>query len=423
MGRDYWILWQGQFVSSLGTQAFSIAAIYWLMETTGSATMMGLLMTMVILPITILGPFAGTLADWLPRRRTLVICDVLSGFSVLGLAALFMFGDPGTYGIIALFSVSLWLSVMGIIFNPSVQSFIPDLVPKKDLQRANGINEGTQQLSQIIGNGIGGVLYATLGAPLLFLLDGLSFLFSGASEAAIRNPGTPPERKKSTDPVWRQFLSDTRDGFRYLWSDPGMRGMILGFTVVNFIAAPMMILFPFYVQDMLGRDASWYGYLMAAMGVGMIIGSGLVATLQPNGKKRALWFSGSIVPLGAVFALLALFPLPFAALGLMIVGGALLGVVNVIVVSLLQASVPEELRGRVMGVVETLATAIAPLGMLIGGAVAELSGNNIYAIFIVLGISLVIVALVFPLNRAIRNYLSFEVPEPSEEEPEFAQSD
>lgn len=407
LGRDFWILWQGQFVSSLGTQAFSIAAIYWLMETTGSASMMGLLMTMVVLPAVLLGPFAGTLADWLPRRRTLVVCDLASGVAVLLLAAMFWFGNTGAYGITALFVVALWISIVGVIFNPSVQSFIPNLVSKQDLQRANGINEATQQVSDLIGSGVGGVLYASLGAPLLFLLDGLSFLFSGASEAAIRNPGVPPERKKSEKPIWHQFLTDTRAGFDYIWRDKGMRGMLLGFAAVNFLAAPMMILFPFYVQDMLGQNASWYGYLMAALALGTIIGAASVASVQPKGRARAIWFMGAIVPMGAVLALLVLFPTPLRALSLMIVLGVMLGIINVIVVSLLQSTVPEQLRGRVMGVVETMSGAIMPLGMLIGGVVTELTDNNLYAIFLVLGTSLVVIALVFPLSTNIRTYLSY----------------
>ena len=182
LNRDFLLLWQGQFVSQAGSQAFLIAMMYWTMEASGSATLMGLLLTLSTLPGVVLGPLAGTFVDRHSRKNTIVVSDILSGLCVLGVAALHFQGVGPRVLIAALLVASGLIGAIQAFFRPAITAAIPDIVSTERLQGANSLYMLSGQLSTILGQGAGGLIYATLGAPVLFLIDGVSYLFSAASE-------------------------------------------------------------------------------------------------------------------------------------------------------------------------------------------------------------------------------------------------
>jgi MFS family permease len=127
--RNFFLLWQGQFVSQMGSQAYAIAMMLWVKHETGSASLVGLLMMVSMIPFVILGPFAGTFADHFSRRKIIIFSDILSGIPVLTLAFL-MFYKPGDSKllIVCLFIVSVILGVIRSFFNPAISASIPDIV-------------------------------------------------------------------------------------------------------------------------------------------------------------------------------------------------------------------------------------------------------------------------------------------------------
>jgi MFS family permease len=150
--RNFFLLWQGQFVSQLGNQAFSIAMIFWIKHQTGSASLMGLLMMLIHLPVVILGPVAGTIADSYSRRTIIIACDVLAGIPVLILALLLFFAPHQTSLILVLMLiVGLLLGAVRTFFNPAITAAIPDIVPKEKIAAANSLNQSSVQISTIIG--------------------------------------------------------------------------------------------------------------------------------------------------------------------------------------------------------------------------------------------------------------------------------
>ena len=299
--RDFILLWQGQVISRLGNQAFTIATTLWTLEVTGSATLMGLMLTASRIATVVLGPFAGALVDSRPRLRTLIACDFGRGALTCALAVSF-WALPVQPLVGALFFVALMNGVLGAVFNPAVASITPDLVPERRLGAANSIQQASMQAGTFVGQGFGGVLYQALGAPLLFLFDGVTFLFSGISETFIRHRDTPGSGRQAAV-TWAEFRRKTVDGLDYLIKRPGLRAVFLSGAIINLVAMPVVVLLPIFVTDFLNATLDWYGFLLASLSAGMIGGFAVTALARPTGVNHARFMIG-------MFALLSVALVP-----------------------------------------------------------------------------------------------------------------
>jgi len=406
--RNFLLLWQGQTVSRLGDQAFSVAMMFWLKEATGSASLMGFLMTASALPGVLLTPFGGTFADRHSRVRILVVCDLLCGAGVLGLAALMGTSHAKTAILAALFGVAVLGGVVRAFFMPAIAAAIPDLVPPESLAAANSANQFTVQTSMLAGQGVGGVLYRLLGAPLLFLADGLSFLFAAASEAFVKTPPLPARPPAPAGQVLRAFLGDTREGFRYVWRQKGLRDFVVIAALLNFFAMPIMVLFPFYVTDYLHAGPEWYGFILAGASAGTIAGFLAAGALKLRGAARGRALVAGLVIGPFLFGITGFVTVKLAALAVVFAAGLAMGLVNIYLITMLQLSTPSELRGRVMGLLATLGGGLMPIGMALGGVVGDLTGKNIPLIYAVCGTLQVATTLSLATRRECKEFLAME---------------
>lgn len=407
--RNFFLLWQGQAVSQLGNQAFSIALALWIKQATGSATLMGLILMMSSLPAVLLGPIGGTVADRFKRKWIIVLGDLINGTAVLVLAGL-MFARPDATNmlIICLFIVSVVIAVISSFFNPAVTASIPDIVPEERLPAANGFGQFTFQLSIFIGQGLGGTFFRILGAPFLFLFDGLSFLFSAISEAFITIPQPQVEKHQDWRKSLQSFKQETIWGFRYVWQKQGLKYLVLVSALQNFFLIPIIILLPFYVEDFLHVTADWYGFLLASFGLGAILGFLLAGLLPPASYLRSRLMMLFIIIQPAGFILMGLYLNQWLALLLATTGGLLSGFVTVNVTTLLQLTTPSDIRGRVFGLLATISGALTPLAMGLSGIIADLTGQNIPLIYITCGCISVFLAAAISAKAEFRDYLAYE---------------
>ena len=172
---SFLILWQGQLVSTMGDAIYSIALGFWVLAVTGSTALMGTLMAASTLPGVLVSPFAGVLIDRCNKRRLFILMDMLRGVCIVLLAAA---AYSGMIAIWMVFVAGIILSICGAVFSPGIQSAVPDLVPKSKVANATSAFAVVGVGSNMLGSVAGGVLFQILGAPVLFLIDGLSFLFS-----------------------------------------------------------------------------------------------------------------------------------------------------------------------------------------------------------------------------------------------------
>jgi DHA3 family macrolide efflux protein-like MFS transporter len=405
--RNFLLLWQGQAVSQLGNQASAVAMAFWMLEATGSASLMGLLLVAQVLPMTLLAPIGGAVADRFSRLRILILSDAVAGLAMLVQAVAMLSGRCSRPALVAmLFAVALITGVVNAFFLPALSASIPDLVPAGRLDAANSLNQFSVQAAALIGQGLGGVLYRLLGAPRLFLFDGLSFLFAAGSEALVRLPPRPPTERLAFAASMRQFTASIGEGLSYVRRTPGLLGFMIAPASYNFFAMAMFVLFPFYVRTNLHAGVEWYGFLIATISGGSIAGFLIAGLTRWRGAARARF----------LVALFCVAPLPMvAAAGIhqkvagLAIGfalGIMVGLINVNLATLLQATTPAELRGRVLGLWTSLASALMPLGMLAGGFAGDLTGKNISLIYTTCGLLALVIICSAVGRRSTRSFLA-----------------
>jgi MFS family permease len=409
LNRNYFLLWLGQFVSSLGSQMIVVAMVFWIKRTTGSATLLGLMQMMSSLPAVILGPVGGTFADRYSRRRIIVLSDLLRGAALFSLAAL-MFLLPNATDLILvwLLVVAVFSSVVASFFGPAISASIPDLVPKDKVVSANSLGQLSLQLSLFFGQGLGGTLFRLLGAPVLILINSLTFWFAAASDSFVAIPQSISPRSLNWREQFLGFKEETGDGLRYVWHKAGLRELVFISAFLVFFTTPIIILLPFYVEDVLRVGADWYGYILAISGVGSLAGYLLAGLLKLRGRLRASWMVTFIIVESVGYGLLGLVGNPFIALIMAFLGGVTGGFVTVNITTILQLTTPNEVRGRVFGLLSTISGSLAPIAMGLAGVVADLVNQNVTLIYLACGAAMTGLSVAVLLNREVRSFLAYE---------------
>lgn len=423
--RNYILLWQGQLVSRLGNQVYLLAMILWIKNTfpdTQAANYIGLLGMLAGIPAVLLGTVGGAFADRYSRRKIIIFSDLLNGLAVLALAAMFfmMPEKPGLI-LIGVFIANIIGALLSSFFGPAISAAIPDIVPEERVAGANSMGQFSLQLAQLFGMGTGGILLKALGAPLLVLIDGLTFLFSAASEFFIDIPQVFPEKKETVRQAMQSFKDEIMDGVIYIFSNKGLKSMLFVSVFMTFFSTPVTILLPFFIEYTLhASDLIWYGPFLVMYGVGTLIGylsSGIFRIRGETRKKLMILFM-ILNAIGTI--ILGLMTGPFSASALIFIGGVANGFIVVNITTLLQITTPSHIRGRVFGALTTISGSIAPLGMGLSGPAAGLVGfERIHYIYIVCGLFMVLLSVIISMNRHFRKFISYRSKDEPEEQTGF----
>jgi MFS family permease len=401
VNRNFMLLCQSQLVSHFGNQAFAIAITFWTASATHSATMTGLVLMAGVLPVVLLGPLTGTYVD---RHRSplriIVTCDLVSGVAVT-LFALRLLVRPDTMRPSLLFAIALLVGISNAFLDPAVNAVVPDLVPRDRIEGANAFRQSSRQITVLTAQGVGGILYVIVGPAMLFLADGLSFLVAAACELMIRRPHCG---SRSAD--CGSFLKQTADGFRYVAAQPGLIAFLIAVAIFNALLMPMSVLLPVFATVYLGAGAEWYGFLLAAIGGGALAGSALAGMTRVTGAARGSLLVAAFALLAIALAALGQTRAPGIALAIAFLTGVLSGLINVLVLSILQRRTPAGLLGRVLGLHAMMARALVPIGMVGGGAVADLTGRNVPLVFAICGGLALFSVLLLTMRRTTRAYLA-----------------
>ncbi len=359
--RDFFLLWQGQLVSALGDVAYEIALGFWVLAATGSTAIMGTLMAATALPRIVLSPLAGVFVDRSDRRWMLVWSDALRGVAIVavGIAAL-----AGVIKVWMVFGAGIVLGACGAFFGPAVGSALPDIVPQDRIVKANSafglIGTGTG----ILGSAGGGLCYAVLGAPLLFLFNGLSFLYAVAATLFIRIPAITRQRPQIS------FWHDLRDGLSYIWRIAGLRDLILLAAGMNFFGVMGITLVLPLFQRSAGLGPARYGIAMAAVAVGALLGMALTSAMDVKPRQRFLTTCTGLVLTCLTWGA---FPLVgfYSMLALGLAGTVCNAVVNILIGSVMQITTPQDMRGKVFALMGAVTGSLMPLAMALAGVLAE----------------------------------------------------
>lgn len=359
-----------------------------------------------MLPSLILGPIGGVIADRYPRKKIIVLCNLINAVSVLSLSLVFYL-IPGETAIIIIWLMftSISLASSGAFWGPAISSAIPDIVSKDKVDRANSLNQSSGQISMFIGQGAGGFLYQVIGAPMLFLIDGLTYLFAGISGTFVEIPKVTPEKSIIWSELFKQLKEDLKEGMIYVWRNDGLRIIVITFAVLNFLSTPFIILLPFYVEDFLNAGPEWYGFLLAALGVGTLVGYFIVGSVKLRRENRSNLMVFSLFSIAISMGTIGFVKIACLSLIGFFVVGIMMGIINLNMLTILQTSTPSEIRGRVFGLIGTVTGALVPIGMGLTGIVADLTHKNLTLIFSVCGGGLLFTSIFLFINRDFRNFI------------------
>lgn len=369
----FFTIWGGQALSILGSQLVQFALIWYLTVQAGSATVLATASLVGTLPQVILGPFVGTLVDRWDRRRVMLLADTVITLATILLAGLFALESVAIWHIyVVMFIRSLFGSFHGNAMSASTSL----MVPVEHLTRIQGVNQMLNGGLNVISAPLGALLLSMLPIQGVLMIDVVTALFAILPLLVIQIPQPARiERDKAGGEEKSTVWEDFRAGFQYVLGWSGL--LIVGLMTVgiNFTIIPAYSLLPLMVKEYFGGNAIHLGWVESAMGIGTIAGGALLGAWGGFQRKILTSMMG-LMGMGAATLILAV--APASALPLAIGGAWLFGVMNPMTMgpffAIIQSDVEPDVQARVMTLLSSVGGAIAPLGLMIAGPVAERAG-------------------------------------------------
>lgn len=405
--KDFYLVMIGQIISLFGNAVIRFALPLHLLTVTQSPSLLGIVSGFAFLPLAVMSPVGGLIADRVNKRNIMVVLD----FFTAGLVLSFLLFS-GRVSLVGLILVMLFL-LYGIsgAYQPSVQSSIPLLVAEESIMPANALINMISSLSGLLGPALGGIAYGLWGiTPILYVCAGCFFL-SAVMELFIHIPFT---RKERTCSLFRELTGDVKDSILFITREKKQIGKLtLCCTAVNlFLSALMIISLPVIVMQVLsfprGNASEMYGFLQAVMAAGGLAG-GMAAgifskKLNIRGSWKLLFVSSLLLlPMGAV--LQEGIPV-YAAYSVIAVSGLIImafaSLYTIQIMSYIQLTTPAALSGKVIAWIIALSTCAQPAGQMIYGFLLERLPHRLWVIFAVTAVFSMLVAL---WNRKIAERL------------------
>jgi MFS family permease len=358
--RNYRYFFIGQVVSNSGTWVQRIAQDWLVLSITGSAFDVGVTTAMQFLPMGMFGLFGGVIADRFPKRKLLIATQASMGMLAAGLAALTLTGN------IQVWHIYLFAFVLGLITvvdNPTRQTFVSEMVGKKDLGNAVSLNAANFQTARLIGPAVAGALMAAVGAGYAFAVNAVSFgavilgLLAMRSAELHRTPRLPREK------------GQLRAGLHYVADRPDLIWPIVLIGFIGTFGFNFPIILSAFSYSVFHVGPGLYGLLNTAMAVGSL-GGALLAARRSRPRLRLL--VGVALAFGLLEAMSALSPDYWVFAALLTVVGLSGVTLNTAANSLIQLRTDPAMRGRVMSLFMMVFTGGTPLGApLVGWITAQ----------------------------------------------------
>ncbi|WP_411344173.1 MFS transporter [Paenibacillus sp. WLX1005] len=410
------LLLSGRFLANMGDSFYAIAAMWMVYQLGGSTLYTGLALFLTSLPALaqiVLGP----LIDRFPAKRLMIFTQLTQALLLLIIPALYAY---------QLLTIAVVLTLMPIIsllnqfIYPTQLSLLPKVLPKEQLTRGNSLFAIAYQGSDAAFNSLAGIVIAMIGAVSVFYLNSMTFVLTALLFTLLRLPQAEQKQKAqqaenhedalaapeneqtvaerpTLKTVFRQYMSDLREGLDVL-KKPVFTRMLLGIIFVNLAGVSIYAVLPAFGESWGGPQ--YYGFFMAAAGVGIVTGSYAASMLKLYRFKMGLLYCLLIFICGLCWMFTGLVPSAWMAIALFAIGWIPAGMINVLSQVMIQSIVPPQLIGRVMAAVIGLSAAIAPLGAILGGALGAWAGNSV--LIISCGVIVVLNSAYWLLNKHTR---------------------
>jgi MFS family permease len=364
--RNFQLFFSGQLISLIGTWMQSVAQSWLVYRLTGSALLLGSVGFASQIPVFMFAPLGGMAADRYNRRYIVIATQTASLFLALILAALTLLHKVQVWQV---FVLAALLGVVNAFDIPGRQSFLVDMVGKEDLMNAIALNSSMFNGARVIGPAIAGILVAKIGEGWCFFANGVSYI--AVIIGLFLMKVLSPRRVSMASP-----LEHMMEGFRFVNETAPIRALLLLLGLVSLVGMPYVVLMPIFADQILHGGAQGLGILMGATGVGALLGA-LTLAFREGVKGLGRWVARCCAGFGASLALFSLSHKFWLSVILLLPVGYSMMLQMACSNTLIQVMVPDALRGRVMAVYSMMFMGMAPIGALLGGALADRFGASL----------------------------------------------
>jgi MFS family permease len=409
--RNYRLFFAGQAISLVGTWMQQVAQAWLVLQLTHDPLWLGVVAAAQFIPVMIFGLFAGVLADTLPKRPTLIVVQsVMMSLAVI----LAVLTATGLVTVPIIIGLALLLGCANAVDMPVRQSFAVEMVEREDIGNVVALNSAMFNGARIIGPAIAGLTIGIVGVAAAFAINALSFLAVIVGLAAMRKEELrePPRVARPTSVA--AVFEHLREGLAYVRATPIVLLAVLVVGLVATVGMNFGVVVPALAQDVLHSDASGYGFLMAASGVGSLLAA-LILAFGGAPRPSRIALGAIILGVGEVgLGFSGIFPVSMALMVAVGFGAILMAATANTVI---QLTVPDGLRGRAMSVYTTIFAGSTPIGGPLMGGIA--SGFGVAVSMAVGGL----LALLVGLGAVVwtrRNGLDAALPRPATVVPSMA---
>ncbi len=383
----------GRFESLLGWAALMVALPLYILDLTGSGTVMGVFVLAGNLPRFFVLPFAGVIGDRFNRKLLMVYLDLAKSTALIVIYLLAVADKLNLPVLLGFYGI---FGVINALFDAPTSAMLADLVKAERLRQAVSLNSAATSIAQMIGPMVGGLLYGSIGIRNVFLFTSLFYFLSALSEVFIQYEY---KRKDSTIKVFKEIA----EGVRFLLSHRSLIFLFSFAAVLNFVAAPLFsIVFPYIFRQELGFSPKAFGLLETVFMVGTFVGSVLVGTVFSK------WSSKGLVVFGLIFqsfigclmsvALWQVRSSSFAVIAVvsylpLFLIGVLNMAINIPIGANLQMLIPSQIRSRVLSILTLVSNGLNPVGSMIAGLLIDRM-NSFFFLFI-LNLTLFLISMIF----------------------------
>ena len=394
--KDYILMLQGNAVSAIGDVLYSVAIGYWVYEKTGSSALMGIMSSISMFMVMFVSPFSGSIVDKCSRKTIIVGMDALRGLIMLLVGAL-AFTDKLSVPIVL--AAAFLASACSVFFSPAVSTLMLDIIPHDDMVRGQSVHAGINSFINLVGKALSGALVAFLGVPLIIVINGISYLFSAATEVFIHVPKTVQQGAKVTV---SGILRDFGLAIREIFGNRFLRLFVPCALILNLLAAgPMTLMLPFCLEK--GFTVDMYGYLMSVETAASLICVSLLGIIKLKPKARYYMMAVGFLVSIPIYILAYLSKQYIPVCILFFLGAFTNCMGNAVFNASLMLALPEENRGAILGFISAASTGGCALSAVIFGVLGDIF--PLYLVFVAGSLLTIPSMLYLGLHKNTREFI------------------
>ncbi|MEH7433747.1 MFS transporter [Bacillus thuringiensis] len=402
--KDFHLMVSGQIITILGSTLLRFALSLYVLDITGRADIFAGLYAVTSIPF-LLAPLGGAIADRFNRRNVMVIFDFINAAIVLSFIVLLL---TESVSILMIGTIMFLLAVVSAMYAPVVMASIPQLVPEKKLEQANGIVNGVQALSNIVAPVLGGILYGIIGLKMLVIISCLAFFLYAILEMFITIPFIKRIQEGHIVPI---IVKDMKEGFLYVLKQPFILKAMLLAALLNLILTPLFVVGgPIILRVTMQSSDTMYGIGMGLIDFATILGALSIGFFAKKLQMKTLYNWMLIIALLVIPVALSVTPFtlnlgyypPFI---LFILSSLLIAmimtIVSIYVITVVQKKTPNENLGKVMAIITAVSQCMAPIGQVVYGLMFEGFSAEIYLPIFAISFIMILIAIV--TKKILRN--------------------